>query len=67
MTDQKELQQLLDAACRAGDAQVDTIVAKNNELRSLRRVMWRALSDLRSGRIDSARQTLEQALGSKPP
>lgn len=63
MTDQKELQRLLDAACRAGDAQIDQTIAKNNELRSLRRAAWRALAQLRAGRADGARQTLQQALG----
>ena len=64
MTDQKEqLQRLLDAACRAGDAQIDEIIAKSNELRALRRVMWHALAQLRAGRADDARSTLQQALG----
>jgi hypothetical protein len=62
MTDQKKLQRLLDAACRAGDAQIDAIVAKSNELRQLRREAWRALIQLRAGRADAARQTLQRAL-----
>lgn len=65
MTDQEELQRLLDAACRAGDAQIDALVAKNNELRALRRAAWQALAQLRVGRADGARQTLQQALGKK--
>lgn len=65
MTDQEKLLRLLDAACRAGDAQTDAIVAKNNELRALRRSAWRALVQLRAGRADSARRTLQEALSKR--
>lgn len=64
MTDPENLQRLLDAACRAGDRQIDQIVEKTNELRSLRRAMWRALNQLRAGRPDTARRTLQEALRS---
>jgi hypothetical protein len=63
MTTDQKLQRLLDTAYRAGDAQIDLIVTQNNELRALRRVMWRALAQLRAGRADGARSTLQQALG----
>jgi hypothetical protein len=62
MTDPQELQRLLDAACRFGDVQADQIVAQANELRTLRRVMWHALAQLRAGRPDAARRTLLEAL-----
>ena len=62
MTDTQELQRLLDAACRFGDVQADTIVTQANELRALRRVIRHALAQLRAGRPDAARRTLLGAL-----
>jgi len=62
MTDPQELQRLLDAACRSGDIQADQLAAQANELRALRRVMWHALAQLRAGRADAARRTLQEAL-----
>lgn len=59
MTDPKEL---LAAACRLGDVQAEQIIAQANELRALRRVMWHAYRQLREGRADAARRTLEETL-----
>lgn len=67
MTDQEHLQRLLATACRASDAQVDRIVEQASELKALRRTMWRAYAQLRAGRADSARRTLQQALIKPPP
>jgi hypothetical protein len=66
MTDDQELQRLLAAACRFGDVQADQIVAKTNELRALRSAVHKALAQLRVGRADSARSTLQRALGRRP-
>lgn len=62
---QEQLRRMLDAACRASDAQVDQLVGKSNELRALRRSVWRALAQLRAGRADNAKHTLQRALGQK--
>lgn len=65
MTDPEKLRGMLDAACRASDAQVDQLVKQNNELRSLRRIMWHAYTQLCAGRADGARRTLKNALAAK--
>jgi len=62
MTDPEKLQRLLDEACRLGDVQACEIAEKSNQARLLRNAVRKAYEQLRSGRTESARQTLRAAL-----
>lgn len=66
MGDEQRLRGMLDAAVRAGDAQADQLIHKENQLRDLRRAMHKTLALLRAGRVNVARTTLEQALRNNP-
>jgi hypothetical protein len=49
-------------ACRIGEEHSQRAIKFANEVKALRRVIWKALSQLRSGRIEQARRTLEQQI-----
>jgi hypothetical protein len=47
---------------RIGEAHRDQAIKYAFEVRDLKRVMWRAIHQLRVGKVAEARQTLERAL-----
>jgi hypothetical protein len=49
-------------ACRIGEEHSKRAIAFANEASALRRAIWKALIQLRSGRIEQARHTLEQQI-----
>ena len=60
--DSHRLQSMLETACRLGEQHGDRAIKLAIEVGDLRRIMWRALSQLRADRPNDARHTLEQAL-----
>jgi hypothetical protein len=59
VTDYKRLYEI---ACRVGEAHAGQLIRHANTIRILRGVIWRALMQLRTGRADLARDTLEQQI-----
>jgi hypothetical protein len=51
---------LFEQAQRIGEANAEQAIHNANEAKLLRRTIWRALGQLRAGRPDLARITLEQ-------
>ena len=60
--DEQDLRNMLDRACQLGDAHSLKAIEYANHARALRVSLWRALCQLRAGRNDEARKTLEKAL-----
>jgi hypothetical protein len=57
-----EDKRLLETAVQIGDEHSRRAIKLANDLRALRNMIWRVLIQLRAGRVDQARQTLEQQL-----
>jgi Tfp pilus assembly protein PilF len=60
--DEQELRNMLDMACKLGDAHSLRAIEYANQARLLRIALWRALGQLRAGQTAAARKTLERAL-----
>ena len=60
--DEERQRRLIDEAFRIGEQHGNRAIKLSFEIGILRRAMWRALHQLRQGRHDAARNTLEQTL-----
>jgi hypothetical protein len=57
-----DFKRLYEIACRVGEGHARQAIRHANTIRILRGVIWKALMQLRSGRVDLARDTLEQQI-----
>ena len=60
--EEQRLRNMLEAACRIGDAHCEMAIKQAFQLKDMRRSIHKAIALLRAGRINYARRTLEGAL-----
>lgn len=53
---------VLGAAIRVGEESTDLAIKRSLKILLLRKLIWRGLNQLKQGRPDQARKTLEEAL-----
>jgi hypothetical protein len=63
--DEHKFRDLYKAAVSVGESNSRLVAVYANEIRNLRKAIWQAIGQMRKGKIDDARRTLEDQVHNK--